>query len=181
MLFRSALILKGFEIIDAPQAIGTTGVAIKVSDSVLYSPTSSAGSFFFGLPDGDELSAPLVPELRPNTVNYVYLTLSTTGAAQDTRAFWDVDLNGGEGGEFNQDINTESVLIVQVGVSTSGFPDGTVPIAAIEYDSTSITKITDSRNMMFRLATGGVSPDSNATFQFPPLPSSEYEIGRAHV
>lgn len=169
-----ALILKGFEIIDAPQAIGTTGVAIKVSDSVLYNPTSSAGSFFFGLPDGDELSAPLVPELRPNTVNYVYLTLSTTGAAQDTRAFWDVDLNGGEGGEFNQDINTESVLIAQIGVSTSGFPDGTVPIAAIEYDSTSITKITDARNMMFRLGTGGVSPDSNATFQFPPLPSSEY-------
>ena len=169
-----ALILKGFEIIDAPQAIGTSSVSIKVSDSVLYSPTSSAGSFFFGLPEGDELSAPLVPELRTNATNYVYITLSTTGTAQDTRAFWDVDLNGGQGGEFNQDINTEGVLIAQVGVSTSGFPDGTIPIAAIEYDSTSITNITDSRNMMFRLGSGGVSPNPNATFQFPPLPSSEY-------
>lgn len=169
------LILKGFEIIDAPQAINTAGVTIKVSDSVIYYPGSSAGSFFYGLPDGNALSAPLVPELRPGAINYVYLTLTTTGAAQDTRAFWDVDLNGGQGGEFNQDINTESVLVVQVGVSTSGFPDGTVPVAIIEYSSVStVEKITDARNMMFRLGTGGVSPDSNATFQFPPLPESQY-------
>lgn len=169
------LILKGFEIIDAPQAINTAGVTIKVSDSVLYYPGSSAGSFFYGLPDGNALSAPLVPELRPGAINYVYLTLTTTGAAQDTRAFWDVDLNGGQGGEFNQDINTESVLVVQIGVSTSGFPDGTVPVAIIEYSSVStVEKITDARNMMFRLGSGGVSPDSNATFQFPPLPESQY-------
>jgi hypothetical protein len=169
-----ALILKGFEIIDAPQAIGSASISIKVSDSVLYHPGSSAGSFFYGLADGNTLSAPLVPELRTNTVNYVYVTLSTIGAGQDTRAFWDVDLNGGQGGEFNQDINTEAVLIAQVGVSTSGFPDGVVPIAAIEMNNTSIINITDSRNMMFRLGSGGVSPDSNATFQFPPLPSTEY-------
>jgi hypothetical protein len=169
-----ALILKGFEIIDAPQSIGNASISIKVSDSVLYHPGSSAGSFFYGLPDGNALSAPLVPELRTNTVNYVYVTLSTVGAGQDTRAFWDVDLNGGQGGEFNQDINTEAVLIAQVGVSTSGFPEGTVPVAAIEMNNTSIVNITDSRNMMFRLGTGGVSPNSNATFQFPPLPSTEY-------
>jgi len=90
------LILKGFEIIDAPQAINTAGVTIKVSDSVIYYPGSSAGSFFYGLPDGNALSAPLVPELRPGAINYVYLTLTTTGAAQDTRAFWDVDSTVGK-------------------------------------------------------------------------------------
>jgi len=169
------IILKGFEIVDAPNAIGTNSVSIKVADSVLYDPTSAAGSFFSGLPEGNALSQPLVlgQELRPGTTNYIYLTLTTTGTAQDTRAFWDVDLNGGEGGEFNQTINTEAVLVVQAGVSTAGFPQGTIPVAKIGY-STSITDITDCRNLMFRLGTGGTSPDPNARFQFPALPSTQY-------
>jgi len=169
------VILKGFEVIDAPNSIGTNSISIRVADSVLYDPTAAAGSFFSGLPEGNALSQPLVlgQELRPGAVNYIYLTLSTVGAAQDTRAFWDVDLNGGEGGEFNQTINTEAVLIVQAGVSTAGFPQGTIPVAKVNY-STSITEITDCRNLMYRLGTGGTSPDPNARFQFPPLPSAPY-------
>ena len=169
------MILKGFEIVDAPNSIGTNSVSIKIADSILYDPTATAGSFFSGLPEGNDLSQPIVlgQELRPGATNYVYLTLSTVGAGQDTRAFWDVDLNGGEGGEFNQTINTEAVLIVQAGVSTAGFPQGTIPVAKIGY-STSITDITDCRNLMYRLGTGGTSPDPNARFQFPPLPSAPY-------
>jgi len=169
-----ALILKGFEIIDAPQSIQSNTISIKVADSVVYYPSSSAGSFFYGLPEGQALSAPLSPTLKENATNYVYVTLTTSGQGQDTRAFWDVDLNGGEGGEFNQDINTEGVLVAQAGVSTSGFPDGTVPIAIVDMGVAAINKITDARNLMFRLGSGGVSPNSNATFQFPPLPSAEY-------
>jgi hypothetical protein len=169
------LVLKGFEIIDAPQSIGTSSVSIKVSDSVLFNASSTAGSFFYGLPEGDPLSAPLVPELRLNATNYVYLTLSSVGKAQDTRAFWDVDLNGGEGGEFNQDVNTESVLMVDVNVSVSTFPEGTIPIAKITLNSSVITDITDCRDMMFRLGSGGVNPNPNSTFNFRSLPSATYK------
>lgn len=174
------LVLKGFDLIDAPSSIGTTSVSIRVADSVLYSPTSSAGSFFYGLPEGQDLSAPLVPELRLGTnlvptINYVYVTLSTVGRGQDTRAFWDVNLNGGEGGEFNQDVNTESVLIAQVGVSVSTFPEGSIPIAKVKMNASVITEITDCRNMMFRLGTGGASPNPNNTYSFRSLPSTGFD------
>jgi hypothetical protein len=169
------LILKGFEIINASAAISSTSVSIKIADAVLYHPESSAGSFYYGLPEGDELSEPLVPELRLDATNYVYLTLSTVGRAQDSRAFWDVDFNGGQGGEFNQDINTESVITVQVNVSVSTFPEGGIPIAKIVTNATSIQKITDCRNMMFRLGSGGINPDPNNTYSFRALPTSDYK------
>jgi hypothetical protein len=172
---KTPLILKGFEIVDAGAAISSTSVSIKIADAVLYHPESSAGSFYYGLPEGDELSEPLVPELRLDATNYVYLTLTTVGRAQDSRAFWDVDLNGGQGGEFNQDINTESVITVQVNVSVSTFPEGSIPIAKIVTNSTSIQKITDCRNMMFRLGSGGINPDPNNTYSFRALPTSDYK------
>lgn len=170
------LILKGFEIANAPQSIGTTSISITVADSVLYDPTSTAGSFYSGLPAGNTLSQPIIltQELRPSATNYIYLTLSTVGAGADTRAFWDVDLNGGAGGEFNQTINTEGVLIVKAGVSTAGFPQGTIPVAKIGFSSSAITDITDCRNLMFRLGSGGTSPNPDNRFQFPALPAAGY-------
>jgi len=168
------MVLKGFEIIDAPLSINTRSVSIRVADSVLYNPQSSAGSFFYGLQEGHPLAAPLVPDLRTNATNYVYLTLTSKGYAPDSRAFWDVDLNSGEGGEFNQIVNTQSVLRVEVGISVSTFPEGTIPIAKIEVGSSTITKITDCRNMMFRLGTGGVSPDQIGSYTFRSLPSASY-------
>jgi hypothetical protein len=168
------MVLKGFEIIDAPLSINTRSVSIRVANSVLYNPQSSAGSFFYGLEEGHALAEPLVPDLRTNATNYVYLTLTSEGYAPDSRAFWDVDLNSGDGGEFNQIVNTQSVLRVEAGVSVSTFPEGSIPIAKIEVGSSTITKITDCRNMMFRLGTGGVSPDQIGTYSFRSLPDTSY-------
>jgi len=170
----SPMILKGFEVIDAPLSINQTNVSIRVAGSVLYNSQSSAGSFFCGLEEGHPLATPLVPDLKNNSTNYVYLTLSSEGYAQDTRAFWDVDLNSGEGGEFNQIVNTQSVLKVDINVSVSTFPDGTIPIAKIVKDGSSIKEIIDCRNMMFRLGSGGVSPDPTNKFSFRSLPSLTY-------
>lgn len=170
------LVLKGFDIIDAPSAIGQNNVSIRVADSALYNADSSAGSFYYGLPEGNVLSEPISPILRSNAINYIYITLSSSGQGQDTRAFFDVDLNGGSGGEFNQDINTQSVLKVDVNVSVSTFPNGTVPIAKIETGANGIiVSITDCRNMMFRLGSGGVNPNPTSKFSFRSLPSSIYE------
>lgn len=168
------LVLKGFDVINAPGSIGSTSISIQVANSVLYSSASQAGSFFFGLEEGNELAQPLVPNLRPDATNYVYLILTTVGRGQDSRAFWDVDLNGGQGGEFNQDINTESVLSVEVGVSTSTFPDGTIPVCKVSTSGSSIDSIEDCRNMMFRLASGGVNPDPTGRYTFRNLPNANY-------
>jgi hypothetical protein len=141
----------------------------------MYYPGSGAGSFFYGLPAGSPSAQPLVPALILNSVNYVYLTFTTFNTAEDTRAFWDPDANGGVGDEFTQEVNTESVIQVQVNVSTGSFPDNTVPVAIIVMNTTAITSIEDARPMMFRLGTGGISPNPANRFAWPAIPSAQYE------
>lgn len=165
-------VLAGFDIINPGAAIGTQNVSVKVADSIVYYPESLAGPFFHGLEEGNTLSTPLVPELRKNSTNYIYLTLTTSEAAKDTRAFWDPDKEGGDGGEFTQDINTQTALISAINVSTSSFPEDTVPIAIVEVGPNFITSIEDARDMMFRLGTGGLSPDPLSTYAFRQDPAA---------
>jgi len=167
-------VLYGFDVINPGSAIGLPSCSIRVADSIVYYPGSAAGPFFYGLPEGNEASEPLVPQLRTSATNYVYLTLSTFDTASDTRALWDPDRNGGEGGEFTQEINTESVIQAQLGISTGSFPVNTVPLAIIVMGSNAITSITDARDMMFRLGTGGIAPNAEANYTFPSLPSGAY-------
>lgn len=167
-------ILAGFDVINPSTTIGLPTCSIRVADSIVYYPGSSAGPFFYGLPEGNSASTPLVPQLRTNATNYVYVTLSTFETASDTRALWDPDRNGGTGGEFTQDINTESAIQARLGVSTGSFPVNTVPVAIIVVGASAITSITDARDLMFRLGSGGIAPDPQATFAFPSLPSNPY-------
>lgn len=167
-------ILKGFDVIDPSNAIGTQSCAIRVSDSVTFYPGSNSGSFFHGLEEGHPQAAPLVPELRKNAINYVYLTFSTFNTSVDTRAFWDPDKDGGVGGEFTQDINTESVLQVQVNVSTGSFPANTIPVAKITVGPVVITAIEDARDLMFRLGSGGINPNPFNTYGWRSLPNGSY-------
>lgn len=168
-------IMKGFDIIDPQNAIGTQSCSIRVADSVVLYPGSSAGPFYHGLSEGNSNALPLVPELRKNAVNYVYLTFSTFNTSVDTRAFWDPDKDGGAGGEFTQDVNTESVLKVEVNVSTGSFPANTVPVAKVTVGAVVITAIEDARDLMYRLGSGGISPNPNNTYNFRSLPSSSYK------
>ena len=167
-------VLKGFEVINPQNAIGTQNISIKVSESVMYYPGSAAGPFFYGLEEGNLQAAPLVPELRKNSTNYVYLVLATADAAKDTRAFWDPDKNGGEGGEFTQDVNTQTLLSVQVNVSVSSFPENTVPVCKVVVGPNFIESIEDARDLMFRLATGGLVPNPLARYSFRQDPTSAY-------
>lgn len=168
-------ILTGFDVISPETAVGTQSCTIQVADSVVYYPGSAAGPFFYGLPEGNANSTPLIPQLRTNTINYVYLTLSTFSTAADTRALWDPDRNGGAGAEFTQDIDTESVIQAQVNVSTGSFPVNTVPVAIIAVGADGkITSIQDSREMFFRLGSGGLSPNATNEYSFRNLPDATY-------
>lgn len=167
-------ILTGFDVINPGAAIGTQNISIRVADSVVYYPGSLAGPFFHGLEEGNSQAAPLVPELRKNSTNYVYLTLTTSEAAKDTRAFWDPDKEGGVGGEFTQDVNTQSVLSADINVSVSAFPENTVPVCKVVVGANFIESIEDARDMMFRLGSGGLNPNPLATYQFRSEPSSTY-------
>jgi hypothetical protein len=167
--------MKGFDIIDPQNSIGTQSCSIRVADSIVLYPGSTAGPFYHGLSEGNTNALPLVPELRKNAVNYVYLTFSTFNSSVDTRAFWDPDKDGGAGGEFTQDVNTQSVLKVEVNVSTGSFPANTIPVAKVTVGAVVITAIEDARDLMFRLGTGGISPNPNSTYNFRSLPSAPYQ------
>jgi hypothetical protein len=164
-------ILKGFEVIDPANSIGTQNITIGIANSVVYYPESKAGPFFYGLEEGDPKAAPLIPELRKNATNYVYLVLTTFNAAKDTRAFWDPDKEGGIGGEFTQEVETESVLTVDINVSISAFPENTIPVCKVKVGANFIESIEDCRDMMFRLGSGGLNtnPLSRYTFREQPL------------
>jgi hypothetical protein len=169
-------ILKGFDVIDPQSVIGSVDVcSIRIADSIVFFPGSNAGSFYHGLPEGDINAQPLVPALSKSAVNYVYLTLTTTETSVDTRAFWDPDKDGGAGSEFTQDVNTESVLTAKINVSTGSFPSNTVPIAKITLDQALIVSIEDCRDMLFRLGSGGISPNPLNQYAFRSLPSATYE------
>lgn len=168
-------VLKGFDVIDPQSAIGTQSCSIRVADSMVFYPGAGAGSFYHGLQEGHPQAAPIVPELRKNAVNYVYLTFSTFNTSVDSRAFWDVDKDGGAGGEFTQDVNTESVLKVEVNVSTGSFPSNTIPIAMVTVGPVVITAIEDARDMMFRLGSGGINPNPFNSYDWRSLPNSSYE------
>ncbi len=166
-------VLRGFDIIDPANAIGDQNISIRVSDSVVFYPGSNSGPFYYGLPEGNATSVPLVPELRKNATNFVYLTFTTIDTAQDNRAFWDPDKNG-VGGEFNQNVNTESVLSIQVGVSVASFPDNTIPVCKVKVGPSIIENIEDCRNMLFRLGSGGSAPDPFSTFAFRSDPNAAF-------
>jgi hypothetical protein len=168
-------VIAGFDIINPATAIGTSSCSVSIANAAMYYPGSGAGSFYYGLPAGNPNAQPLVPVLVTNAINYVYLTLTTANTAQDTRAFWDPDVNGGQGQEFTEEVNTESVIQVQVNVSTSAFPENTVPVAMVTVGPSVISSITDARPLMFRLGTGGQSPNPYNRFAWPALPSSSYE------
>ena len=169
-------VIRGFDVIDPIASIGQGSISIRVADSAVYYPQSSAGPFFYGLPAGNAQSAPLVPGLVANATNYVYLTLTTINTAEDSRAFWDPDANGGAGSEYSAPVNTQEAIAAQINVSTGSFPQGTAPIAIVVCSSNggqpSVDSITDARNMMFRLGTGGISPDPFNDFAWPSLPNS---------
>jgi len=167
-------ILTGFDVIQPQDSIATESVSIRIAESAVYFPSSSSGSFFVGLEEGNENALPLLPELRKNAVNFIYATFTTGDTAQDSRAFWDPDQNGGDGGEFSQDINTESVLSVQIGTSVSSFPENTIPICKITVGPAVITAIEDTRNMLFRLGAGGLNPDPFSTYDFREEPSAAF-------
>ncbi len=168
-------ILKGFEVISPNNAIGTQNISISIANSVVYYPGSTAGPYYHGLEEGNALAAPLIPELRRNATNYVYLTLTTVDTAKDTRALWDPDREAGVGGEFTQDVNTQTVLTVEVNVSVSSFPDNTIPVCKVVVNENFfIESIQDARDMMFRLGSGGLNPNPLNKYSWKQEPTPPY-------
>lgn len=167
-------ILKGFDIVDAPNRINKDSVTITVEDSIVYFPNSDTAPFFYGLPITSGISDPIEPTLKTNAVNHLYLTLTLAQGVSELKMFWDQYLSGGVGGEYSKMVDTETYVIAEIGSNTVNFPSGSIPIAKVTMDTSVIKSIQDCRPMFFRLGTGGYTPNPLNSYAWKSLPSSIY-------
>ena len=136
----------------------TLSVALAGSSAVFG---DDEGLMYIG---ASSLSALETTSLTPNAVNYVEIFLDQDSGGADSRAFWDQDAAGGDGGEFSQIVDTFIFQKATFSINTSNFsgdPDK-LPLAEVTVDAGGIiTAISDARPMFFRLGRPG-----NSTFAF---------------
>lgn len=138
-------------------------LTLKVADSVLwhYLASESGTVFQISQTEPDQLLSTTNPNVSGSFVtgaNYVGLELYKTPdtTTSDIVAFYDKDTNE----EFTQTIPLARTIKYKIVISTQPFSVATnvLPIAKIQVSSNIIVSITDARNMMFRLGSGGDNP-----------------------
>lgn len=165
----SPLIVAGFAIPDPDTYVTqqASTIPVRIASSVMFHPTSAGGAGAFYIATDAEPDQDVA--LTANQTNFIEADQTTSTGSPDTRAIWD-EAGGadGEGEEFKQVIDTVTNLDVVVTANTVGFTAGKVPIAKVVLNSNGVvTSITDCRNLLFRLGTGGTSPDPTNRFSWP--------------
>ena len=148
-------VLRGFEV------IGKTGLAItiNVQDSLTFNPLDGNGSFYRGLSDDDNIIIEL-PAQQENLfveAKFINTTENPVNTAQ-----WDPLALTGEdvaGTEFSASINSQVLMKLVITANSVGFTTGAIPILRASTDGSNVTKLIDCRPMLYRLGSGGVSPN----------------------
>jgi hypothetical protein len=151
-------IVKGFEVFEPNTLVGNPAstVDIVVENSSLWWAAGSEGSFFSSLQGATNKQISLLSD----ATNYIEMTLTLKSGAQDARAIWDPGANGGKGGEYTQVVDTENYLDVEITRNNTGFSVDKIPIAKIVVNNaSSVVSITDCRRLLYRLGSGGDTPD----------------------
>ncbi len=97
-----------------------------------------------------------------NSTNYVGIELVrvTDEDSTETTYFWDADAEA----EFSRVLPSSTVLDYRIVITQSGFGN-LLPIATVITNASNVpTTITDCRNLLFRLGTGGTSPNPNYSY-----------------
>ena len=158
-------IIQGFEVFQPGQLISNpaSSVDIVIANSSLFWPSNSEGPFFVSTSNAVNDSVTLIT----NATNYIEMSLTLISGAADVRALWDPDANGGLGGEFTQVVDTENYLSVVISRNNTGFSDDKMPIAKVVVNSSNIViSVTDCRDLLYRLGSGGNSPDPAHNFSW---------------
>jgi hypothetical protein len=159
-----------------------------VSGTGLKSATVEMDNATFILGNGTEDFSYFVAEDSPDDIiipdadlvdgvrNYCELKLTYVDGTPITKAFWDPSANGGEGAEFNQQVDTVTDLQCEVVVVQGGFtgnPDR-IPLCIIDTDgSGNIKVILDRRPLFYRL---GLPTNPSNTFSWASNEEPAYAI-----
>lgn len=156
------LVVRGFK------AVGKSGlsVSIKVADSLVYNPQDGNGSMYLGKSDDANITVSL-PSDQTNI--FVEATFEVDSDSPVNIGVWDALSLSGEdasGQEFSTAADFERFIKLSVSVNTVGFTPGSVPLFRASTSASTVTKLTDSRNMLYRLGSGGANPDPQNSFDW---------------
>jgi hypothetical protein len=156
-----SVVLKGFDV------IGKTGlsVTVNVKNAITFNPQDPNGSFYLGLPD----DADIILDLPSNQQNlFIEMYFENVSQSKVNTAQWDPLALTGEdvaGSEFSSSIDSQIILKAVITVNTIGFTTGYVSLFRASTDGSNVTKMTDCRNSMWRLGSGGTNP--NPSHRYP--------------
>lgn len=164
------VVFKGL-VLNATNVIGTKPefLTLSVANSVIwhYLASESGTIFQINSTEPDQVlssSNPNVSGTFTGGMNYVGIDLYKTpdSSTSDTAAFLDADTEE----EFNQVIPLARTIKYKIIITSQPFSvaSNVLPIAKVLVTSGTITSITDARNMMFRLGSGGDNPNSDNVF-----------------
>lgn len=164
-------IAQGFEVSNYSNIFLVPGFKLRLNTVALLHPNAATQAAGFYITNGQEADA--IVTLSASAMNYVEADLSTSSGTPDVRAFWDPGANSGDGGEYTDTVDTVINLQLNVTSNVSGFTSGKIPLYKVLTNSSGVvTSLTDCRPMLFRLGTGGNSPDPFASYSWPNLPDA---------
>lgn len=143
------------------KVVGKNGltVSIQVANSQIFNPLDNNASFYSGLSDDEDLNIDL-PADQSNI--FVEATFQNTTQAPTNAGIWNPSTTTGEdssGEEYTASIDTQNIVYLEVTANTVGFSDGSIPLFRASTSASAITDFVDSRDLMFRLGSGGAVPD----------------------
>lgn len=172
---QNALIIKGFEVGTANVTGGpATNLQMNTASSILVNFNSSESGSIFSVPADravEQLSTTnprLTGSFTANQTNYVGVDLRRT--ADSSTADLAVFLGANTLQEKTEEVplgRTLDYIIVVTTTDFSSLPTVT-PVAIVITDvNNNVVSVTDARNLMYRLGSGGVSPNRLNTFSWP--------------
>lgn len=153
-------------------------VSVKVSDSLVFCPNNSVAPFYKGLAADSDLTA----TLQSSSEIFLELVLETETRGPISKGFWDslaITADSPAGSEFTETVDAQTIVVPKLVQRFGGFTPNSIKIAKITTGASDITEVVDSRELFFRLATGGTIPDPSYVYpwdssvrQEPPATSS---------
>lgn len=168
-----SMVISGFDVSNYANIFTVPGVKLKISNTSLIHPEAKTAASGFYVAAGNEKDITLT--LNPASTNFVEMDLKSSPSVRDVRAFWDMGADGGKGSEYTDNIDTVINLEIDVTANVAGFSEGKIPLYKIVTNAQGLVlELTDCRPMMYRLATGGSSPDPLANAEFPAIPDASH-------
>jgi len=163
-------IVRGFDVISAPGGGNPQNIKVKIADSVILATTATEPGSLLRVASNladvtlDSTNPKVIGSWSSNAINYVSIDLRR---ATDTSTLDQVaTFSQSEDVEIQKSLPIGYILDYRIVINTSGFGNF-LPLYKVTLNSSgNISEITNSRQYLFRLGTGGAAPNPFNTFRW---------------